>query len=294
MSRQFGGLGPNRQIEKARLLVIISILLVIVIAGAAFLFLSGGGGGGSQAAAVVVQREDKPLRTVNVLVPLQRIEPGMALEPSMFRQEPRPALSVSPRSIDSFQAISGYYARSVISPGEPLVQDSITMVRPTNPISAKIPEGFRAVTINVNSTSSVEGWAAPGAKVDVVWASKIRGQPGVSVIVQNASVLSAERMTDQSMKPGTPVPSTVTLLVTADDANKIMLATTTGSLSLSLRGDSDSGKGVGGGSITVEQLFGGTKQEPTRSGSGMGIKVRGPDGKLQEMEFVNGKLVPVS
>ncbi len=295
MSRHFGGVGPGRQVERARMFVVLGILLVIVIAGASLILLSVGSSGTNTTASVVVQKEELTLQRISVLVPKQRIETGLLLEPFMFQEEQRAMVGLPPkeRLVTSFDQIRGYYSRSPIIPGEPLLTDVITSVRPSNPVSAKIPEGYRAVTINVNSTSSVEGWATPGAKVDVVWASRIRGQAGVSVIVQNAEVLSAERMVDPNLKPGTPVPSTVTLLVTADDANKIMLATTTGALSLSLRGDQDTGKGVGGGSITVDSLLNGADTTSKTRSKGITVKVKGPDGKIQEMELIDGKLVPM-
>jgi len=225
---------------------------------------------------------------------VQKIESSTQLEPVLFRVEQRPDVGLSPRVVKSFEEIKGYYARSAINPNEPLISDLITKVRPTNAITGRIPEGFRAVTISVNATSSVEGWALPGAKVDVVWASRIRGQPGVTVIVQNAQILSAERQIDTNSKAGAPVPSTVTLLVTAEDASKIQLASTTGALSLSLRGDTDPGRGVSGSSITVEDLLGGPKNsgEP-RSANAVTVRVRGADGKMQELVLENGKLIPL-
>lgn len=295
MSRHFGGLGHNRQLERARLLVILGILLLIVIVGGSlYLALFSSGKSASTTTTVVVQKEETPLRKVDVLVPLQKIEAGTELTPALFRVDQLPEVGLSSRVIRGYDEIKGYYARSMLVSGEPLVADLITAVRPTNALTAAIPEGFRAVTINVNATSSVEGYALPGAKVDVVWASKIRGQAGVTVIVQNAKVLSAERTQDPNAKPGAPVPSTVTLLVSADDATKIQLASTTGSLSLSLRGDSDPGKGTGGGSITVEDLLTGGKpvvNNGSKTTSGLRVKVRGADGKLEELVLDNGKLV---
>jgi pilus assembly protein CpaB len=222
-----------------------------------------------------------------VLVPVREIEAGLALEPTMFRREPRPQVGVSPRVVRDFEEIQGLFARSLIVPGQPLHRDYITTVKPTNAITANIPEGHRAVTISVDARSSVEGWVRPGARVDVIWASSIRGRPGVTVIVQNALVLSAERNPDPKVQPGAPVPNTVTLLVTADDAARINLAQTTGSLTLQLRGDNDPGKGRAGGSITVEDLYGGNSSTgPTHNCEGTvvlsGVKycVR-PGGKLE-------------
>ena len=43
--------------------------------------------------------------------------------------------------------------------------------------------------------------------------------------------------------------------MTSDDANKIQLATTAGTLSLNLRGETGGSKSLGGGTITVDDLL---------------------------------------
>ncbi len=293
MTRHFGGMGTGHQQDRNRLLIVLALcLFFIIVAGFIYLFATRGGGA-SVATSVVVQKEQVELKMVDVLVPIQKIESGTVLEPVLFRVEQRPDVGLSSRVVKGFDQIKGYFARSMIVPGEPLISDLITPVRPTNAITASIPEGYRAVTINVNATSSVEGWALPGAKVDVIWASRIRGEAGVTVIVQNAKILSAERQIDTSAKVGAPVPSTVTLLVSAEDSSKVQLAATAGALSLSLRGDTDPGKGVSGSSITVGQLYGGAPSEGEVRPSNT-VSVRGPDGKIQEMVLEDGKLIPLA
>jgi pilus assembly protein CpaB len=258
MARQFGGVRPARQSDRGRVLLFVGIVVVVVCLVVACLSLFSRASATAPKTVVVTQSvEESPVKMVDVLVPVREIDAGVALEPSMFRKESRPQVGVSPRVVRDFEEIRNQFARSLVVPGQPLHRDYITSVRPTNAITANIPEGHRAVTISVDARSAVEGWVRPGAKVDVVWASSIRGQPGVTVIVQNAHVLSAERQTDTKTQPGAPVPSTVTLLVSAEDAAKIQLAQTTGSLTLQLRGDNDPGKGRAGGSITISDLYGG-------------------------------------
>lgn len=296
MSRHFGG-AHSGGIDRAKLLVFVSVFALILFTVIAVLIFSSGPTTAS-VKPVVVEKEEPEIKMVDVLVPNQDIDAGQPLEPALFKKESRPQIGVSGRVVRDFEEIKGHFSRSLIVGGQPLYRDYITNVRPTNALTANIPEGFRAVTISVDVRSSVEGFVRAGARVDVVWASKIRGQPGVTVIVQNARVLSAERQTDNKIQPGMPVPSTVTLLVTATDAQKIQLAMTTGSLSLNLRGDTDTGKGIGAGSITITDLLGGQAGAPaearpdaTINGT---IKMRGPDGKLQTYVLRNGKMEPLA
>ncbi|MCB0334594.1 MAG: Flp pilus assembly protein CpaB [Bdellovibrionales bacterium] len=258
MARQFGGVHPNKQNDKAKVILAASLVFIVLFASLAYVLLSSQSEPPKAAAVVVDSGGESEIKMVDVLVPVSEIQPGAALEARMFRKESRPQVGVSNRVVRDFEEIKAHFARSLIVPNQPLHRDYITSVRPTNILTANIPEDFRAVTIRVDARTSVEGFVRPGANVDVVWASRIRGKPGITTIVQNAKVLSAERQTKvDNANPGVPVPSTVTLLVTAEDAQKIQLASTTGKLSLSLRGDADAGKAAGSKTITLDDLIGG-------------------------------------
>lgn len=290
MARQFGGMHPGGQADKAKVFILLGVIAVVVFLLVAFLSLYSGASATSAKPVVIETEKEAPVRMVDVLVPVREIEAGKPLEASMFRRESRPQVGVSPRVVRDFEEIQGLYARSLIIPGQPLHRDLITTVRPTNAITANIPEGHRAVTISVDARSAVEGWVRPGARVDVAWASSIRGRPGVTIIVQNALVLSAERNPDPKVQAGAPVPSTVTLLVTADDAAKINLASTTGSLTLQLRGDNDPGRGRQGGSITIDDLYGGGAALSTTQSCEGSVVISGvkycvkPGGRLEVAE----------
>lgn len=258
MARHFGGVHPSRYQEKLRLLVVLGILIAIIVGFVIVLLLTSAQSTATQSAPIVAPPLQEPqIEMLEVLIPVQRIEAGTAFEPVMFRRESRPKVGLSMSVVREFDQIRGGYARSLIIPDQPLHEEYVTRSKPTNMITANIPEGYRAVTIRVDAKSGVEGWALPGARVDVVWASEIRNQQAITVIVENAKVLSAERNSNPNaeMKADGPIPSTVTLLVTADEAKKIQLASISGSLSLSLRGDRDTGKGSNSGSITVDDLL---------------------------------------
>ena len=121
---------------------------------------------------------------IDVLVPIEKIELGSALEPSMFRKESRLATSRAPSVLKSFDDIRGGYAASYMPAGQPIVSEYVTLKQPVNQIQANIPDGYRAVALAVDNTTSVEGWARPGAKVDVMLAAAVNGKAALSVIIQ--------------------------------------------------------------------------------------------------------------
>lgn len=292
----FGGISPVRNQQRMRAVLLVATGgLCLLFAGLAILFLN------SNSSTASEQKKSEPveapMQMLDVLVPVQNIEAGKKLELSMFRKEKRPKVGLPLSVIRDFEEVKGFYARSLMTSDMPIVRDLITQVRPTNEITTKIPEGYRAVTIRVNAESGVEGWARANARVDVVWTTTVNGQQTLSTIVQNARVLSAAQSLKSNVlegdtEKGMQIPTTVTLLVSARDSQKIQLAQTSGSLSLSLRGDNDRGKGQVGGSITVKDLLPkGLTPEQDRRYDGT-VKVKRPDGGYDTLYLRDGKLEP--
>lgn len=295
MARQFGRVGPSGG-NRARTVAVFSFVGVVGFVLVAFAVLYQP----PKKEVVVVEKtvekiEQAPLEMVDVLVPIQKIEGGQPLEPILFRKEKRPKVAVSDRMIRDFEQIKGFFARSTIYPDQPLVNDYITQIRPVNSITASIPLGFRAVTFVVNATTSVEGWARAGARVDVAMISQVRGVQTITVIVQNAKIISADRQVEGAPPnpDAPPVPTTVTLLVSAKDAQKISLAQTLGPLSLHLRGDNDGEKQATlVGSLTAKDLLGDGLDDDDKDEYVEGtVKMVAEDGSYKEWVVKDGKLV---
>lgn len=286
MSRHFGG-APVRQGDRVKVFMLFIGLAVLALGGLVFVLVSGNQPTqtASNTPSISPQVEVKML---DVLVPIQDIEAGATLEPAMFRRESRPQISVSKGTLKDFEQLKGQYARSLVVKGQPLHENYITAIKPTTALSATIPPGFRAVTIRVDATSSVEGWARPGSIVDIMWNTSVKGVAAVQVIVENAKVISAERQIQQQQQAGAPVPNTVTLLVTLEDAQKISLASTTGTLSLVLRGDNDQTASTGDRTVTLADITGEKGPIGSRKNAGTleigGVKyIVHEDGRLEPL-----------
>jgi Flp pilus assembly protein CpaB len=142
----------------------------------------------------------------------------------------------------------------------------------------------------VDETTSVEGWARSGAKVDVVLISTVNGRGTATIIVQNAKVLSGGGpQKEKSGSQAQAVSGTVTLMVTVEEAAKIQLASSTGILSLTLRGDEDTIESINNASISIDSILAGEQgpSKPAEIPSEGKIKIDG-----REFLIVRGKLVP--
>ena len=94
------------------------------------------------------------------------------------------------------------------------------------------------MTVRVDDVRGVAGFIQPGDRVDVVLirsqGESKTGEGYSDVILQSARVLAIDQITGERTEQAT-VAKAVTLEVSAEDAQKILLATSVGRLSLILR-----------------------------------------------------------
>lgn len=106
-----------------------------------------------------------------------------------------------------------------------------------------IPEGMRAVSVEVDEVVGVAGFVLPGTRVDVlatVMPGSDRRQTTTRIILQNVRALAADQRYQQDVD-GEPLTVTVvTLLVTPEQAEELTLAATEGRIQLALRNTLDS------------------------------------------------------
>jgi pilus assembly protein CpaB len=100
---------------------------------------------------------------------------------------------------------------------------------------------MRALSVKVNEVIGVAGFTVPGTRVDLLVTLKDKDVSMSRAVVSNLQVLTAGTRDDiEQAKDGKPMPSTVvTLLVTPDDAERIVLAQSLGSIMLTLRNPLD-------------------------------------------------------
>jgi pilus assembly protein CpaB len=130
--------------------------------------------------------------------------------------------------------------RVVLSPlalNEPVLRSKITEPGQRGSLSSLLEEGLRAVTIRVDDVRGVAGFILPGDYVDVVLiaeASAARRENYSEILLQHLKVLAVDQLASERQEQPT-VAKAVTLEVTAEQAQKVLLATNIGKLSLILR-----------------------------------------------------------
>jgi pilus assembly protein CpaB len=152
-----------------------------------------------------------------------------------------PAATPVEGSFDSVDAVVGRGLIEPLAVNEPLTERKLAPKEAGAGLSPSIPPGMRALSVKVNEVIGVAGFTVPGARVDVVVVVKNRENSMARVVVSNLQVLTAGTKYDiEQAKDGKPMPSTVvTLLVSPDDAERIALAQTEGTITLVLRNPLD-------------------------------------------------------
>jgi pilus assembly protein CpaB len=162
------------------------------------------------------------------------------------------------------QKLLGTVVRYQITAGQPLTRGAVVGPEDRGFLAAALGPGMRAVTVPVNASTGVAGFIFPGDHVDLVLTQQVTGGgDGASLkvsetIVRNIRVLATDqRFTDKDEDGKTSVKtfSNVTMEVTPKIAEKISVAQSVGTLSLSLRSiaddTSDLERAVAAGDIKV-------------------------------------------
>jgi pilus assembly protein CpaB len=120
---------------------------------------------------------------------------------------------------------------------EPVLRPKITEPGQRASLSSLLEDGRRAVTVRVDDVRGVAGFIRPGDFVDIVLIAEegaARRENYSEVLLQHVKVLAVDQLASESQeKPS--VAKAVTLEVTPVQAQKILLASNIGKLSLILR-----------------------------------------------------------
>jgi pilus assembly protein CpaB len=127
---------------------------------------------------------------------------------------------------------------------EPITESKLAAAGTGAGLPPTIPQGMRAISLKVNEVVGVAGFVVPGTRVDVVVTLRnAQGAGSMSrIVLNNITVLASGTRYDQAkaQKDAQPIPTTVvTLLVTPEDAERLALAGSEGSITLVLRNPLD-------------------------------------------------------
>ncbi len=172
--------------------------------------------------------------------------------------------------------------RSLLYPlaaGAPILDRDLTI--PGTGLTTKIPDGMRALALRSDEVVGVAGFLFPGSHVDVLvtYRSATAPEPATATVLQNAEVLAAGSQVQPNLD-GKPVSvNVVTVLVTPNDAERVVLASTQGTIHFVLRNSGDDGE-VEDPPVGLAELIPGTETVPMRvkrAGSARAVRRAPPE-----------------
>jgi pilus assembly protein CpaB len=232
------------------------VLGVAVVAGGIAAFLAAGN---KTAAPPAAPPAPPQIATVEVLVAKSDLSRGTVIEAPDIGWQEWPAASANATYVkktdrpDAINNFVGAIVRVAMVAGDPIRDPSVVMAKGSGFMAAVLPQGMRAVAVEISPEAGAGGFILPDDRVDVVLthhdkaAEKANGvEKFVSdTILRNIRVLAVDQNIDEKAGVKVVIGKTATLELTPQQAETLQLSRQMGSITLTLRSILDSSQPVG-------------------------------------------------
>ena len=229
---------------------------------------------------------------IEVPVPVEPIPAGTSIKDVQFRKQLFLADQIPAGAVINLSDVVNTVTTARLPASMPLFRESLSLTAlGKNPITEQIAPGMRAMTLKVDATGVVEGWAGSGSTVDILLVTNTK----TTVVAEKVKILSAERSVAPVESTASPaVPTTVTILVTQEQCLAINTAIPLGKIVFALRCNQDDEKWITTtyGSDRIKNQgsgFQGVKKSVTgfvRIGSGTDTAYALSDGRWVKSEVI--------
>jgi pilus assembly protein CpaB len=207
-----------------------------------------------------ISQQAATVASSKVVVAAINIDLGTPLTPQMLKLADWPKGSVPAGATEDMKTLDTRVVKTSLLRGEPVLESKLAPIGATGGLSAVIGQGNRAMTVRVNDVVGVAGFALPGNYVDIVVNTEDESVKADNVnksiskiVLEHIMVLAvAQEQNRDETKP--KVVNAVTLEVTPEQAEKLDLARSVGTLSLVLRNQIDTSVVTSQGSTKKDLL----------------------------------------
>jgi pilus assembly protein CpaB len=191
----------------------------------------------------------------------------------------------------AFSQTAELAGREVLFPlakGQPILDSDLSAAGSGTGLASKIPDGMRAIALRSDEVVGVAGFLVPGSHLDVLvtYHSEISPDPITATVLQDAVVLAAGHQLEPDPAGKTSDVTVVTLLLTPEQAERAVLASTQGAIHFVLRNGSDTSRS-GDTPMLLSQLSGQTPGV-ARAVTGPAAAATPAAPKQQEIETILG------
>lgn len=197
------------------------------------------------AIATIWLKTSNPINSAQVVVANRAITAGIAISAEDVKLIDIAKEAVPLGAAYKVDLLLGRVSKVNITDGEIILDRMLNLPGATGGLAYSITPGMRAISMGVNEISHVAGFVLPGNYVDVLLTAKDdSGRPSSKILLNRVLVLAIaqDRLAQDETKP--KLASSVTLEVTPTQANQLDEGRSLGTLSLTLRNQSESNLAV--------------------------------------------------
>src|SRR5689334_15471626 len=177
-----------------------------------------------------------------LVVAAKSIPEGTAIDRASLSVREWPVATVPAGAFASTDSLIGRVTRVAVFEGEPLVPGRLAPSGTGPGIEVKITPGKRAMALRINDVAGVSGLIQPNSRVDVLVQIRNDANNGKLIsklFMENMRVLSVGTAVERDAE-GKPIQAaTAALEVTPQEAERLAIAASQGSIQLVLRGYGD-------------------------------------------------------
>lgn len=201
------------------------------------------------------------LETVDVLVAKSDLQRGQVIDSGDIGWQTWPAAAANRNFIkkadrpDAPKDFTGAIVRVALVAGDPIRDPDVVLAKGSGFMAAVLPQGMRAVAIEISPEAGAGGFILPDDHVDVLLTRRDKAAEKVTgvekfisdTILRNVRVLAVDQNIEEKNGTRTAIGRTATLQLTEQQAETLALSRQMGTLSLTLRSILDSGSGLAEG-----------------------------------------------
>lgn len=194
---------------------------------------------------------------------------GDGITEELLVLEDWPSDKVPSGAIRKLENIKGRRPRTKIYKGEPILEAKLIAADAHDHPAQQVPPGYRVVSVRVSVHTGAAGLLRPGDRVDVQLYAKRDHRSGImktftKTILKQIRVFAVDQEFRRASDDDESSPArTVSLVVTPEQADKLMLASRVGEINLTIRNPDDSST-ITSAPANLEDLLDSSAGDPER------------------------------
>lgn len=211
--------------------IFLALLIALVLSGAVTFFIS----------RKLNNHGAAPPVTNRYVAAARALQAGDVLKPEDLALTEWPTSIPLPNAFTKTADLSGRAVIYPVAASQPILEGYLAAPGSGIGLTTKIPEGMRATSVKSDEVVGVAGFLFPGSHVDVLvtFRSDRLPTPETQIVLQDVEILTVGQKLEPDPQGKPETVNVVTLLLTPEDSQKLVLASSQGGIQFVLRNGAD-------------------------------------------------------